>query len=353
MKRYLFLPFHMTPLLLVATFSIGLIIASKAGLAGIPLAFVLISWFFKYCFVLLDSIITGDEEPPVLSVEMVNPLSEQRPLVIGVLIGAECMGVLALRNHIGTVGVVLAIAVITLALPANIAVLGITRNPVRAIWPPALFDLIKALRHHYVLLNLSTLALAGALYWMVVHEVSLATGLIAAQLLFLIVFCLVGGAVFENRLELGINTRTLKERIAERDAREHETERRHMLDRAYALFRVRKPLEGWREIELWLLRHAQGENQAAEYRALLDAASRWDDVRAADKLANEFIALLLAKRANGEALDIAEQRLATNPLFQPSPISQSLRLAELAGAAGKRSLQRQITASRNARLSSP
>jgi hypothetical protein len=80
-----------------------------------------------------------------------------------------------------------------------------------------------------------------------------------------------------------------------------------------------------------------------EYRAVLEAASKWDDARPADRLANELVALLLAKRANGEALGVVEQRFATNPQFQVLPAAQAVRIAELAGAAGKRSLQRRIT----------
>ena len=105
---------------------------------------------------------------------------------------------------------------------------------------------------------------------------------------------------------------------------------------------MRKPLEGWQEIENWLRTRAQGENQLTEYRAVLEATSQWDDVRAADRLANDFIALLLAKRANGEALLVVEQRLATNPKYQVSPPAHAIRIAELAGLAGKRALQRRV-----------
>ena len=79
-----------------------------------------------------------------------------------------------------------------------------------------------------------------------------------------------------------------------------------------------------------------------EYRAVLAAASQWEDVRAADRLAIELVGILLAKRANGEALSVVEQRLATNAHYQVAPASQALRIAELALAAGKRALQRQL-----------
>jgi hypothetical protein len=177
---------------------------------------------------------------------------------------------------------------------------------------------------------------------MAVHAASVLLVLIATQLLLLLTFCLIAGAMFEHRLELGIETRTRHERMAERAAREYQAERARMLDIAHSSFRVRKPIEGWQEIENWLRARAQGENQLTEYRAVLEAASQWDDVRAADRLANDFTALLLAKRANGEALLVVEQRLATNPKYQVSPPAQAIRIAELAAMAGKRALQRRV-----------
>jgi len=338
-KRYFLLPFHGTPLLLVVSFSIGLLVASKAGLMGIPLGFLLLSWFFKYCFVVLDSIVAGETEPPVLSIEMVNPISEQRPLALALLIVAEGMLVMALQRHAGFAAGLSAVIVFTWALPANIAVLGVTRNPFKAIWPPTLFALIRALGRDYLLLNAVTLVAAGVFYWMGVRGVSIGFALIAVQLIFLLTSALLGGTLFEHRLDLGIESKTHEERMAERDAREHAAERARMLDRAYIGFRVHKPLEGWQQIETWLRQHDQAN---VEYRAVLEAASKWDDARPADRLANELVALLLAKRANGEALTVVEQRLATNPQFQVLPPAQATRIAELAGAAGKRSLQRQV-----------
>jgi len=338
-KRYFLLPLHSTPLLLVATFSIGLLMALQAGLMGIPLGFLLLSWFFKYCFVLLDSVVAGDAEPPVLSIEMVNPISEQRPLALALLIIAEGMLVVALHKHVGPAAGLCAAIVATTVLPANMAVLAMTRNPFYAIWPPALLALIRALGRDYVALNAVTLLTAGGIYWLWVHVTSTGLALAAMQLVYMLTFALVGGALFEHRLELGIDSKTREERLAERDAREHETERRRMLDRAYANFRVRKPIEGWQEIETWLRQHGPAQ---LEYRALLEATSTWDDVRAADRLANEFVGLLLAKRSNGEALSVVEQRLATNPQFQVLPPAQATRVAELAAAAGKRSLQGRV-----------
>ena len=52
------------------------------GFVGIPLAFIVGSWFFKYAYILFDHVVRGVEEPPVLDITMVNPVNEQRPLAL-------------------------------------------------------------------------------------------------------------------------------------------------------------------------------------------------------------------------------------------------------------------------------
>lgn len=52
--RYLAIPLRMAPLLLIGTFSLLLVLATKAGFLGIPLGLILLSWFTKYAFVLID-----------------------------------------------------------------------------------------------------------------------------------------------------------------------------------------------------------------------------------------------------------------------------------------------------------
>ena len=331
MKRYFLVPIHSTPLLLVVTFALGLRLAVSAGLMGIPLGFLLFSWFFKYCFVLFDSVVAGDDEPPVLSVEMVNPVSEQRPLVLAALVVAE--GMLLMRFGY------LAVALVAIVLPAHVAVLGYTGNVFKAVWPPSLYSLVARLGRDYLLI-IAVLLLVGCVgYWTATRGLELFYVLVVMQLALLLMFALVGGAMFEHRFELGIDSRTRQERLAERDLREHTADRARMLDVAYTKFRVQRPTEGWDEIASWLRIHSD----LAEHRAVLEAASAWDDVRAADKLANDLVATLLARRATGEALLIVERRLATNPKYQVMPEAVAIRVAELAEAAGKKALQRRIS----------
>jgi hypothetical protein len=112
-------------------------------------------------------------------------------------------------------------------------------------------------------------------------------------------------------------------------------------------FRVGKPAEGWQEIQTWLTSRGAGADARdvflPEHRTVLAIAERWDDVRAADKLTNELVELYFARRQAGRALDVVEERLASNPKFRPTQSAHTLRLAELAAAAGKRALRRQLS----------
>ncbi len=326
MKRYFLLPFHTTTLVLVATFTLGWVAVTHAGLAGIPLGLILLSWFFKYCFVLLDSIVAGNESPPVLSIEMVNPVDEQRPLAQAAIIVLAVLVVRAVLGYLGRPAALVIGSMLVFELPASVAVLAMTSNPLRAVWPPELWSITRVCGREYLLVNIAMFAAAMLLYGLGQLGLPFWFETATGQLWFLLAFSLVGGALFEHRIELGIDSRTRQEWEAERKEREHVLERNRMLDRAYASFRVSKPLEGWQEIESWLERCAPGDRRPQELAALLQSTSAWDDGRAADRLASELIGTLLAKKENGKALQVLEQRLLSNSGFRPPQPAHLARL---------------------------
>jgi hypothetical protein len=347
MNRYVLFPFRGGALALVLTFTVGLELAAHAGYGGWLLGFMLISWFFKYCFILLDAIVTGATEPPVLSIEMVNPINEQRPLGQALLIAGGSALSYELGQLAGPALGWLTAALLLLLLPASIATLGLTGNLLRAAWPPELWSIVKGVGRDYLWLIGAIPGLA-ALFAAVAHYGASSWVLIpAGQLSFLLAFALVGSVLHEHRLELGIEYRTLQESIAERTERELASERERMMDHAYMKFRVGKPAEGWQEIQTWLTSRRAGADTRdvflPEHRAVLAIAERWDDVRAADKLTNELVELYFARRQAGRALDVVEERLASNPKFKPAQPAHTRRLAELATAAGKRALRRQLS----------
>lgn len=346
MKRYLIYPLRGGALVLVITFTLGWVVVFQARLMGILLAVLLTSWFFKYCFILLDAVMAGAEEPPVLSIEMVNPVDEQRPLAQAALIaGGTWLAVESGRLTVAAVGWLTG-GILLLLLPASIAVLAMSSNLLRAAWPPELLSVVRGIGRDYFVLIALIAAVAVLVYAIVHNDAPYWLSIATTQLGLLTVFALVGGALHEHRLELGIEFRTPRERLAERTERERVSERSRMMDDAYTRFRVGKPLEGWQEIQSWLKLHGHAEDPTdkllLEHRAVLATACGWDDVRPADRLTDDLVELYFARRETGRALEVVEERLATNPRYRPKNPAHATRLLELATAAGKRTLRRQL-----------
>jgi hypothetical protein len=340
--RHAVLPFRPAPLVLVATFTLGLGLATRAGIIGIPLALIIVSWFAKYCFALFDAAVAG-QEPPVLSVEMINPVSEPRPLAQALIIVAAYKLLTLLESALGEFALITATALLLTILPANITLLGISRNPFYAVYPPALVTLIRGLGRDYILALLATLVCVALVYG-VARFVPTGVTLVLIQLAFLFIFAVLGGAVHENRLALGLSIRTTQEHRSEREQREHTAERHRMLDRCYALVQLRRTADAWREIEQWVRVHCVGVNVFKEFPPLIEATASWDDPTIADRVTNDYLARLLAVGENGVALDVVERRLLSNPTFLPAAPANPRRLAELARLAGKGALQRRLAA---------
>jgi hypothetical protein len=315
----------------VVVFAFLLFIASKAGLAGIPLAFIVISWFFKYAYILFDHTVRGFDEPPTLDIHMVNPLGEQRPLGQVFILGLIGFGVYQAYQHLGF-GAALGLTLLVLFfLPASVAVLGLESNILKAAYPVAWFHLVRGLGWLYgaVLLVIFGYWLALDLLWKfdLWPPIEISLSLFAV----LSVFSFLGGALYERRDELGIETWVSPERTAA--LRDKEDQRQHdkvVLD-AYGLMRANAHLKCWQVLTDWL----QSRGRSPEdYRWLCERTETWDDSRYITRLTEERVARLLTLKRTGEALDVVAKRLHLDPAFRPKSAADTLSVAQLAARGG-------------------
>jgi hypothetical protein len=344
MTRYLLMPFRSTPLILVAIFAVLWDFALTAKFTGIPADFILVSWFFKYCFVLLDTVVAGHDELPVLSVEMLNPVDEQRPLVQAVICALGFIASWWVYHQFGPVAGLALGAVLLSALPATVGLLAISDSWLHALSPVAIARVMKGLGLTYV--AVLAIVLGGGLLIFILATFLDSTLLVLtlSQLVFMAMFCVIGGGIFERRIELQLATHTQDERIAERADRYHAAERAAVLDRSYALLRLKRRSEAWANIEPWMRKHCPDTHPFTEYHALLVATCTWDDPVIGDRVANEYVEKLLANGETGMALDALQVRLASNPAFCPAPPAYAERLTELATLAGRKAMSRQLLA---------
>ena len=339
----LFLPARSTPLVLIICFALGLTLATRSGLLGLPLALILLSWYFKYGYVVLDTTLRGFDEPPVLSVDMVNPASEQRPLGQLLIIGVFYGGTRAAAPLIGDEAVTVLRLTALAFLPACVAVLGVSRSIFEAVNPVVLLKTIRILGPSYLLLVAAT-ALPVAIAWLVVREIGdLHLTITLALIMFggLAAFSVIGGVLYDKRAELGLDAWKSPERSRERDERDTRKRHERVIDELYGHWRSGARTEARQAAEQWL---ASRDYDFEEFDWLCERLLLWPDRRLAHRLAQEHITRLLVAKRAPQALKIARRHLAADADFRPALAAELIRLVTLARDAGDRPLARRLLA---------
>jgi hypothetical protein len=342
--RYLAVPLRMAPLLLIGTFSVLLMVALRAGFLGIPLGLILLSWFSKYSFVLMDHVAEGAVEPPVMSAEMVNPLSEQRPLVLLLMVIGLFYAANWARHWIGDRGSLVLLFAVGVTLPAVVAVQGATNTVMQSLNPRRVLGLIVRLRGDYLVI-LGFIALVWLFARFVLNSsigavLPLVVQVALIMYAWLAVFALLGGMLFERRFDIGLeDVHTPESVVAGDDADDTPDERARdkEIDRIYAEWRGGAHANAWNTV-LGLV--GKSSDPMGELRWLYQRAAQWPDGRLADRLAREMVPRLLAQRSTGEALDLVRERLKKDARFRPAGSADLLTLVQLARAAGDRATAR-------------
>ncbi len=336
--RYLTVPLSIAPLLLILTFSVLMLLAIKATLFGIVLGLLLLTGFFKYSFVLLDELADGRTDPPVLSIEMMNPV-ESRSLPVLVFVLAMFF---ASSAAVFWFGPILSVVIGVLALAALIAIIavqGATGSLVQSLNPVRCWRLIIRLRGDYLLV------LGCALILCAMIGVSRALGLpLLLQIAifmyaWLALFSLIGGLLHERRLEIGLDDAYEVEALESDDEGELERDRQRNIDRIYAEWRGGSHKNAWQSVTTYL---AQSAEPLAELQWLYERAKAWPDQRLANRLAQEMLPRLFAERRNGDALDMLRERLSATADFRPLASADLIRLVQLARDAGDRRVARDL-----------
>lgn len=298
--RHALRPAQPAALLLVVILAPLVTLASLARFFGLPLKIILLSWLFKYAYALLDTSAEGIDRPPVLSLEMLNPL-ELRPLMQL----AICALAFGLAWWVGGVtGRAIAVAFL-LVLPATAAVLGVTESVLEALNPLTLARVIRGLGVYYFALLSAALAYAAAMYGLERLSAPRLLETAIGQWLFLSFFCVIGGAIYERRHALGHEPRCSPEREAQRDERERTRRREQMLDEAYVPARIHEAGRVVEPLRRWL-DAAGGAQLEDDARAFLDRAAHWNDERAYGAVSRLVIARLVAARKFSCALELFE-----------------------------------------------
>jgi hypothetical protein len=341
--RSLRAPLRLAPALLIVIFSILLVFARQAGLFGLPLALVLAWGFFSYSFAMLDSIVAGADELPVLSIEMLNPVAERRSVALLLLAGVLFFATDAVAYWLGPGFAALITILVVSLLPAVIATQAATGSIVQSLDPRIWIGLIDRLRGYYVLMvgGVVLLPVVGyAIAWSGLGARLPTIVRIAAFMYgWLAVLALLGSVLFERRLDVGLDVAHEPESTDSGATSQSARERDRHVDRLYAEWRGGAHENAWKTMMREVERSADPIGELHWLHARIGA---WPDVRFAERIARELLSRLLARRDYGQALDVARTRLRANARFRPAQAAEALHLARLARDAGERPVARAL-----------
>jgi hypothetical protein len=307
-------------------------IAMHGGLLALPALALMTSWLLNYCFVLLEATANGAREPPVLAIEMLNPVHEWRPAF-------QLALVLMLATLLSTVAMFVdgrlasALAVLSfVALPASTAALALSSTIWQSVHPGALWHIARTLGPTYLAIVAIILVYGLVTWWLVAHFVFWWPLCAWIMFAWLSVFTLIGGSLYEHRIELGHQPTDSPERRETRQQAEVSRERGRLMDRIHAQARSGNLAGAWGTIQGEL---SEQHHAFATYDWLLDALSERKDVRLTCRLAQEYLTHALG-RDNTRAILIAQRGLAIDSNFRPRSGAQCLRVAELLRLSGDR-----------------
>ena len=337
-RRYaaaLMIPLAPAALVTLAVLSATLAFALLTGVAGIPLIGILLSWFFKYSFALLDSRVAGEAAAPGLSVEMIRGAwGEGRSLLPFVLVITAFFASGASTVLAGELASA-ALAVAALVwLPAVVAVQAWTGSAAQSVSPSLCTHMIHSLGEDYAWMVGCVCVVAAICVVLPAFVDGMPTFLRIGLLLYawLAVIAVIGGAVYARRDVLERET-ALTLQLRPLSLEEVTRSRDRWLDSIHAFWRHKAHANAWSAVTERLAQHPE---PIAELRWLYARVARWDPPQFGNRLVQEMLPLLLAADRDGEALRLVKERLAADPGFRPQSPEARRRLGRLAGEWGDR-----------------
>lgn len=338
--RALALPFTLPSLLFVAissgllalvlTLPLPLPTAIRALLA-LVLLWVMLVWLMRYAFRMIDDAANGVREAAVADGDMTSPFGDPRCWVHPV-IGVALMTLHTLRPQWPVAPTLLLAA---LLFPPSIAASAMSGRALDALNPLAIARVIGGLGVWYLPTVIGTMLIAGVLVLFAsmlgLRWITIAAG----ELLLLLTYALIGGAVYLRRIELGFAARISPERAAESAAHERDVRRQHMLDDLYEAVRAHDTPRALADLERWL-QGAAVHQLHDDVREVIAAVKQWNEPRQGARLLRALLPVLIRQRQSALAFQAAQAGLALDAGFAPTDEASAVAIVEYAVQTGQR-----------------
>ncbi|MGQ0657244.1 MAG: hypothetical protein ACT4NU_03980 [Chromatiales bacterium] len=308
------------PIVIVFALLFWLGSASITGLVAFALA---VSWPMKYAYHVLGRTALGHMEPPPMTIELVNPLSQQPLKHLGVLFAM--LSVCYWAGQLG--GTALALPLLVAALyfqPACAAVIALDDSLAAALDPRTLMAMVRVLGQDYLAVT-AVLIVVGVAAFLFAGRVPsfLWYGLLLWGTLSS--FHLLGLAIYRHRDELGVEADVSPERERDTASAQRRKELNALLDEVYKLStgdRTQRAIDR-------LLDGLKSLGDTVEDNAYVhQQALSWSSPVIALRHGQHYVSLLLRAGRLEEALVAYERCLARSDRFRVERADQVLRLAQ-------------------------
>jgi hypothetical protein len=338
--KILAMPFQLASLLFVGLTALlmGFLIRLAGGSLGVVAVlaifalWLLVVWLTNYALRLIDDAANGVHKAAVASAEMLaDPFADSRCWV------HPALAAILVLFHYAQPDLPTAPSLVVAALlfPASLGACVMSGHARDALNPVAIAGAMRGFGIWYVPLVLFT-ALCVALAVLATRTLPAGALVVAIlEMLLLLAYAGIGGAVYMRRFELGFAPRVSPERRQEREQRERDAARQQFIDGMYKDLRVR---ETQRAIASAIARLKQvpAADLAEEMRDLLAAGRHWNEPREFPRLLRGLLPTLVELKQPALALGAADSALAVNADFAPPDEATTLALAEYALQTGRR-----------------
>ena len=225
--------------------------------------------------------------------------------------------------------------VATLLFPVSIGACAMSGRARDALNPVAMARVVLGLGSWYALL-VALVALCALLGVALARLLPMGAVLIASeQLLLLVVYAAIGGALYERRIELAFDPRTSPERKADLAEAERVAGRQQFLDGLYNDLRVRETKRAIASTRQWLAERGPSE-RIDDLHAILKAGGSWKELREYPRLLQGLVPVLIELKQPALAYTVAEAVLGANPGFIADSEADATELVGYALATGRR-----------------
>ncbi len=288
-------------------------LAQNAGLFGIALLFLTLPAYFRYLLYLLEARANG-KSAPVPDITMFNPADNFWSLTPLILIAVAVWAGILLATRVSLLSVMMLGVAVLLIVPASLSVLAITHSPLESLNPAAMLRMIRACGAGYFVAPITQIVMSGLFVWLYLAGVPLFLIDLGTSYQILLLFSMTGAVLYSNDVAVQVDIEAPLEPTADDLAADLDNERQKVANHAYGFISRGNRDGGFAHIRRWL----EQETAADEaYQWFFHEMLKWETKVPALFFAQEYLARLLQRNMDREALKLISRCLHEDPRWRP------------------------------------